>query len=162
MNEMTKEFITSADIAITISVFEDNYMKRKQFLALLLLAIGHSAFANTDLEHVQSYCHRTALPLMEAAAAAVGKDTGKNFNELSITLAQKVLNTDIYKQAKPQVQEAMRYSLGNEVLLKEKKDQFVALYMNQGENFLSALSALWAQYSVEPYIVKCGYMRFSE
>lgn len=137
-------------------------MKGKIFLTLLLILVGQPAFADPDLEQVQSYCHRTALPLMNAAVEAVGKDTGKNFNELSITLAQKVMNTDIYKQAKPQVQEAMRYSLGNEVLLKEKKDQFVALYMNQGENFLSALSALWAQHSVEPYFIKCGYMKFSD
>jgi len=137
-------------------------MKRKLFLTMILLSAGQPAFADAYLEQVQSYCHKTALPLMDAAVEAVGKDTGKNFNELSITLAQKVMNTEIYKQAKPQVQEAMRYSLGNEVLLKEKKDQFVALYMNKGENFLSALSVLWAQHSVEPYFIKCGYMKFSE
>lgn len=137
-------------------------MKRKLFLTFILASAGLPAFADSDLEKVQSYCHRTALPLMNAAIEAVGKDTGKNFNELSITLAQQVMNTDVYKQAKPQVQEAMRYSLGNEVLLKEQKDHFVALYMNQGENFLSALSALWAQHSVEPYIIKCGYMKFTD
>lgn len=98
---------------------------------------------------------------MQAAADSVSQDNGKNFNELSITLAQKVFATQVYKDAPANVQQAMMRTLGNDVLVKKKKDQFIGMYMSQGENFLSALASLWAQYSVEPYLVECGYMKYS-
>ncbi|MEA9392148.1 hypothetical protein SJI19_16615 [Acerihabitans sp. TG2] len=134
------------------------------FSSLIFLAFSVTASENSELTDVQHYCHSTALPLTQAAADAVMQfeGDGKNYNELSIALTQNVFASQIYKSAPDNVQDAMRQALANDVLVKDKQSALVDMYIKKGENFLPTLAALWAYYSVEPYLIKCGYMKFSD
>jgi len=130
-------------------------------LPLMLTSLGALASQNPSLEAVQSYCHKTSIPLLQAALDSVEHDVGKQASTQWDNISSTVYNNENYKSAPEEVKKTMKDTLENVILSKKIKNDFIDDYIAHGQKDREILAALWAQHSVEPYLIKCGYMKYN-
>ncbi|KTS25339.1 hypothetical protein [Pantoea stewartii] len=133
----------------------------KRLIYFFLLMTSNALAAQTpDLKTVQEYCHITSIPLIQAASDAVIFDAFGHPEKMK-ALSDTVFSSQIFKAAPDDVRKAMKDTLEEVILSKDKKDKLLKAYSGDSQHDRNVLSSVWAYYSVEPYLIRCAYMKFA-